>query len=165
MLARKGPGQPSVLGYSVHALMENRNGLVTDLELTRATGRAELDTASLLLRRQRKRARRRSVAGDKGYDNRQFIRECRQMGVTPHVAQNTRTPGGSGIDRRTTRHHGYEVSQRARKRVEEIFGWMKTVGGGRKLRFIGQARNRAWAFLTAAAYNLVRMGKLSPVAG
>lgn len=160
MLAKKGKGHPSVLGYQVHALMENRSGLVTDLELTRATGRAELDAAALLLRRQR-RKRRRTVAGDKGYDNREFVRQCREMGVTPRVAQNTRAPGGSTIDARTTRHPGYAVSQRARKRVEEIFGWVKTVGGGRKLRYIGQRRNRAWAFLTAAAYNLVRMGKLS----
>lgn len=160
MLAKKGNGQPAVLGYRIHALMENRNGLVTDVELTQATGRAELDTATVLLRRQRKK-RRRSVAGDKGYDNRQFVRECREMGVVPHVAQNTRTLGGSAIDGRTTRHRGYEISQRARKRVEEIFGWMKTVGSGRKLRFVGREKNRAWAFFTAAAYNLLRMGKLS----
>ena len=165
MLAKKGNGQPAVLGYRIHALMENRNGLVTDVELTRATGRAELDTAMLLLRRQQKRGRRRSVAGDKGYDNPQFVRECREIRVSPHVTQNTRTPGGSAIDGRTTRHAGYQMSQRSRKRVEEIFGWMKTVGGGRKLRFIGEARNRAWALMTAAAYNLVRMGKLSALAG
>lgn len=160
MLARKGRGQPAVLGYQVHALMENRNGLVTDVELTRATGRAELDAGMALLKRHGKK-RRRTVAGDKGYDNRAFVKACREMGVTPHVAQNTKTLGGSAIDRRTTRHQGYEVSQRRRKRIEEIFGWVKTVGGGRKLRYVGQERNRHWALLTAATYNLVRMGKLS----
>lgn len=160
MLARKGPGQPAVLGYHLHALMENRNGLVTDVELTQASGRAEVDTAVELLRRQRTKGRR-TVAGDKGYDNRRLVQICRDMGVTPHVARNIRTPGGSAIDGRTTRHPGYVKSQRRRKRIEEIFGWVKTVGGGRKLRYIGQARNAAWAFLTAAAYNLVRMGKLS----
>lgn len=164
MLARKGRGQPSVLGYHLHALMENRNGLVTDIDLTRASGRAELDAGAELLRRQPTRGRR-TVAGDKGYDNRGFIGSCRDMGVTPHVAQNTKRPGGSAIDGRTTRHSGYQVSQRRRKRIEEIFGWVKTVGGGRKLRYVGQARNRAWAFLTAAAYNLVRMGKLSAQTG
>ena len=164
MLARKGRGQPAVLGYQVHALMENRNGLVADVELTRATGRAELDAGVELLRRQQGRSRR-TVAGDKGYDNRGFVRECRDMGVTPHVAQNTKRPGGSALDGRTTRHGGYATSQRRRKRIEEVFGWVKTVGGGRKLRFIGRARNRAWAFMTAAAYNLVRMGKLSAQAG
>ena len=164
MLARKGRGQPSVLGYHMHALMENRNGLVTDVDLTRATGRAELDAGAELLRRQQSRVGR-TVAGDKGYDNRGFIGSCRDMGVTPHVAQNMKTPGGSAIDGRTTRHRGYQLSQRRRKRIEEIFGWVKTVGGGRKLRYIGAARNRTWAFLTAAAYNLVRMAKLSAQAG
>jgi transposase len=159
-LARKGRGQPAVLAYQLHALMENRHGLVADLELSKATGRSELDVAADLLKRQRKR-KQRTVAGDKGYDNRGFVRACREAGVTPHVAQNTKTPGGSAIDGRTTRHAGYQTSQRRRKRIEEIFGWIKTVGGGRKLRYIGQARNRAWAFLTAATYNLIRMGKLS----
>ena len=153
-----------MLGYHMHALMENRNGLVTDVDLTRATGRAELDAGAELLRRQQSRVGR-TVAGDKGYDNRGFIGSCRDMGITPHVAQNMKTPGGSAIDGRTTRHRGYQLSQRRRKRIEEIFGWVKTVGGGRKLRYIGAARNRTWTFLTAAAYNLVRMAKLSAHAG
>lgn len=162
MLARKGNGQPAVLGYTVHALMENRNGLITDIELTRATGRAELDTAERLLRRRQKKrkGRRATVGGDKGFDNKDFVRHCREMGITPHVAQNTETPGGSAIDGRTTRHVGYKVSQRKRKRIEEIFGWAKTVGGTRKLRLIGQACNGAWVMMMAASYNLVRMSKL-----
>lgn len=105
------------------------------------------------------------MATDKKYDTPGFVKACRDMGVTPHVARNLRTPGGSAIDGRTTRHSGYEISQRRRKRIEEIFGWMKTVGGGRKLRFIGQARNRAWALMTGTTYNLIRMGKLSLQSG
>jgi transposase len=160
MLARKGNGQPAILGYHLHALSENRNGLVADVELSRATGRAELDVAVEMLGRLEGTGRR-TVAGDRGYDNRGFVKACRELGVTPHVAQNLRTPGGSAIDGRTTRHPGYEVSQRKRKRIEEIFGWVKTVGRGRKLPFIGLNRNRAWAMMTAATYNLVRMATLS----
>jgi transposase len=162
MLARKGRGQPAILGYAAHALMENRNGLIADVELTRATGRAELDTAERLVKRQQEKrnGRRATVGGDKGYDNRDFVRHCREMGVTPHVARNTETPGGSAIDGRTTRHDGYKLSQRKRKRIEEIFGWAKTVGATRKLRFIGQACNGVWVTMMAASYNLVRMSKL-----
>ena len=125
---------------------------------------AEVDTAVEMLRRLEGTGRR-TVAGDRGYDNRGFVKACRDMGVTPHVAQNLRTPGGSAIDGRTTRHPGYEVSQRKRKRIEEVFGWIKTVGRGRKLPFIGVDRNRAWALMTAATYNLVRMATLSLQAG
>ena len=161
LLARKGNRQPAKLYYAGHVLMENRHGLVVDMDLTQATGFAERETALRLLHRQpHSRRGRRTVGADKGFDTRDFRDGCRTVRVTPHVAQNT-TRQRSSIDGRTTHHPGYATSQRVRKRVEEIFGWTKTVGGGRKLRYIGQDRNRAWALLTAAAYNLVRIGNLS----
>lgn len=160
-LARKGNAQPAKLCYAGHVLMENRNGLIVDLDLTEADGFAERTAGLDLLRRQRRRGRRRlTIAGDRGYDTRGFVAGCRELSVTPHLARNT-TKQRSAIDGRTTRHAGYAVSQRVRKRVEEIFGWVKTVGGGRKLRYIGRERNRDWLLLTGAAYNLVRMGKLA----
>ena len=102
-------------------------------------------------------SRRITIGADKGYDTADFVTMCRRMNVTPHVARRQT----SKVDGRTTRHSGYQVSQRIRKRVEEIFGWVKTVGGGRKLRYKGVARNRLWWELTAAAYNLLRMAKLA----
>ena len=96
---------------------------------------------------------------DKGYDSAEFVAGCRQLQVTPHVAQN-QSGRRSAIDGRTTRHHGYAISQRARKRVEEIFGWKKTVGGCRKLRFVGRARNRIWTLLAGATFNLTRIANL-----
>jgi hypothetical protein len=107
--------------------------------------------------------RRRTVAGDKGYDTSDFVATTRQMGFTPHVAPNT-TNRRSAIDGRTTRHRGHTISQRIRKRIEEPFGWIKTIAGGRKLRYIGQARNRAWFKITAAVYNLIRVTGLDAVA-
>jgi len=158
-LARKGNAVAAKLSYAGHLLMEHRNALITDMELTTATGYAERDTALALLRRLPQRARRRTVAGDKGYDTRDFIAGCRQLGVTPHVSQNT-TNRRSAIDARTTRHPGHEVSLRIRKRIEEPFGWMKTVAGGRKLRYVGLQRNRAWFLMTGAVYNLIRITAL-----
>ena len=136
-------------------MMENRNALLVDMELTAATGYAERQTAIELLSRLPATAKRRTVAGDKGYDTAGFVAEARKLGFTPHVAQNT-TNRNSAIDGRTTRHVGHQVSQRIRKRVEEPFGWIKTVGGGRKLRYIGRARNRACFLMTGAVYNLIR---------
>ncbi len=107
-----------------------------------------------------KRRRRRTVGADKGYDTKGFVAGCRALGVTPQVAKHN-NKRGSAIDGRVTRHRGYGVSQRKRKRVEEIFGWIKTVAGGRKLRYLGVARNQLWAELTAAAYNLVRMARIA----
>jgi transposase len=161
-LARKGSGKEAKLSYAGHALMENRNGLLVDLELTEANGYAEREAALLMLRRQRRRGRRgrRTVGADKAYDTRDFRDGCREQKITPHVAQDT-SNGRRSIDGRTTRHHGYAISQRIRKRVEEIFGWTKTVGGGRKLRFRGRERNRSWLLFTGAAYNLVRIGNLA----
>ena len=128
-LARKSNATAAKLCYTGHLLMENRNALIVDAELTAATGYAERDCAAEMLARLPTRARRRTVAADKGYDTRDFVAKTRAMGFTPHVAQNT-TNRRSAIDGRTTRHAGHQVSQRIRKRVEEPFGWIKTIGGG-----------------------------------
>lgn len=155
-LAKKGRGKEAKLSFTGHVLMENRNGLVVDVAMTQATGTAERDTALYLLGRL-PGTRRVTVGGDKGYDTLDFIAGCRTMKVTPHVARRST----SKIDGRTTRHAGYQLSQRMRKRVEEIFGWAKTVAGGRKLRYRGVERNRLWWEFTAAAYNLLRMAKIA----
>jgi transposase len=157
-LMRKGTGKEARLSFMGHVLMENRHGLVVDVELTRATGRAEREAALRMLDRQARR-RRITLGADKGYDSREFIAALRLRKVTPHVAQN-QSGRRSAVDCRTTSWGGYRLSQRVRKRVEEIFGWMKTVGGGRKLRFIGLARNRLWTEMMASAYNLVRVVRL-----
>jgi hypothetical protein len=159
-LARKGDGQPARLSFAGHVLMEHRSGLAVDVQITRAQGAPEWAVALEMLDRL-PRSGRKTVAGDRAYDTKGFVAGCRARRVTPHVAQYPTTPHRrSAIDGRTTRHPGYRQSQRWRKRVEEIFGWVKTVGGGRKLRFIGLARNQMWAELAVAAYNLVRMAHL-----
>jgi transposase len=154
-LARKGQGKEARLCLAGHILMENRNGLVVDVIVTQAIGTAERDTALDMLEKVPGK-RRITLGADKGYDTEDFVTECRELNVTPHVARKKY----SILDNRTTRHPGYQISQRIRKRIEEIWGWMKTVGGGRKLRHKGIARNQLWAELTTAAYNLVRMAKL-----
>jgi transposase len=159
MLAKKARGQETKLSYAGHILMENKSGLIIDLLISAATGTAERDGALVMLDRRRLPRKRATLAGDKGYDTRAFVEELRQREVTPHVTQNT-SNRKSAIDGRTTRHPGYGQSQRVRKRIEECFGWMKTVGGGRKLRYIGRAKNQLWATFTAIAYNLVRMANL-----
>lgn len=138
--------------------MENRSGLIVDVETTPATGAAERDAAITMLRRTVHKAGA-TVGGDKGYDTQDFVARTRAQGMSPHVAQNT-TNRRSAIDGRTTRHAGYAVSLRTRKQIEEAFGWIKTIGGMRKTRFIGQARVSAQSLLTFAAYNLVRIGGL-----
>ena len=158
-LARKGNGQETKLCYVGHILMENRNGLILDVLVTEANGRAEREAALVLLDRRQTPRKRVTLAGDKGYDTRAFVESLRQREVTPHIAQNT-SNRRSAIDGRTIRHPGYAVSQRVRKRVEECFGWTKTVGGGRKLRYIGVSKNQLWATFTAAAFNLVRLANL-----
>jgi transposase len=159
-LIRKGRGQPARMQYAHHVLMENRSGLIVETELTVATGRAERDTAIELLQRLPAAGRRRRTLGaDKGYDTTEFVAACRQLNVTPHVTQNV-SGRRSAIDGRTTSWPGYARSQRVRKRVEEIFGWQKTVGGCRKLRFVGRARNRIWTLLSAATFNLTRITNL-----
>jgi len=156
MLARKGDGKEAKLSYSGHVLMENRNGLIADAEVLQATGTAERD-AALLMMEAIPGDHAVTVGADKGYDTKNFVEEARNLNATPHVAQKKH----SAIDGRTTRHAGYAVSQQKRKRVEEIFGWMKTVGGMRKLRHRG-LQLVAWMFtFTAAAYNLVRIRNLS----
>ncbi len=159
LLARKSAGTPARLCYTGHLLMENRNALIVDAELTAADGYAERATAIELLARLPARARRRTVAADKGYDTAGFVADCRELGVTPHAAQHT-NGRRSAIDGRTTRHPGHRISQRTRPRVEEPFGWIKTVAGGRKLRYKGRQRNRAWFLLTTATYNLIRITAL-----
>lgn len=158
-LYRKSHNTAAMLCYSGHLLMENRNALIVDAELTFADGYAERATALDMLSRLPPTARRRTVAGDKGYDTRGFVADARALGFTPHVAQNN-TRQRSAIDGRTTRHAGHAVSIRIRKRIEEPFGWMKTVGGSRKLRYIGRERNRAWFKINAAVYNLIRITAL-----
>jgi transposase len=158
-LMRKGLGKETKLCFMGHVLMENRNGLVVDIDLTQATGRAEREAALVMLDRLERRKRRLTLGGDKGYDTQEFVAELRRRKVTPHVAQN-QSGRRSAIDGRTTSWGGYKVSQRLRKRVEEIFGWVKTIGGGRKLRYIGLECNQLWARFTASAYNLVRMVRI-----
>ncbi len=162
-LMRKGKGKEAKLCVMGHVLMENRNGLAVDVLLTHATGTAEREAAVRMLDRRPDPQRHGTVGADKGYDTQDFVARCRDRGMTPHVAQNT-AGRRSAIDGRTTRHPGYALSQRLRKRVEEIFGWIKTVGGGRKLRYIGLERNQFWAELTAATYNLVRMARIEATA-
>ena len=158
-LARKSNATAAKLSYAGHLLMEHRNALIVDMELTEATGYAERDAALEMLERLPPARRRRTLAGDKGYDVAAFVAEVRERGFTPHIAPNT-TRQKSTIDGRTTRHAGHLVSQRIRKRIEEPFGWMKTVGGGRKLRYIGKRRNRAWFVMTGAVYNIIRIAAL-----
>ena len=156
MLAKKGKGKEAKLCFMGHVLMENRNGLVVNVAMTRATGTAEREAALDMLG-QVPGSRRITVGGDKNFDTQDFVTDCREMNVTPHVACRE----ASTVDGRTTRHAGYQASQRIRKRIEEIFGWAKTVGGGRKLRYHGVDRNRLWWELTAAAYDLLRMAKIA----
>jgi transposase len=158
-LARKSSGQESKLAYCGNVLMENRHGLVVDTELVQCNGTAERD-AALLMAERVEGTHRITVAGDKGYDTHDFVAQMRGMNITPHVAQNEKRSGGSAIDGRTTRHAGYKVSQRKRKRIEEIFGWIKTIGMLRKTRHRG-LETVSWIFtFTATAYNLVRMRSL-----
>ena len=159
LFARKGRGQEARLSYAGHILMENRNGLILDLLVTQATGTAEREAALVMLDRRRLPRKRVTLAADKGYDTRAFVEELRQREVTPHVTQNT-SNRKSAIDARTTRYPGYAMSQRVRKRIEECFGWIKTTGAGRKLRYIGKAKNQLWATLTAVALNLLRMANI-----
>jgi transposase len=161
-LARKAKGREAKLSYSGSLLVENRNGLIMDAELLEANGRAERDAALMMLE-QVPGDHRITVGGDKGFDTAEFVTECRHMNVTPHVACNTGRRGGSAIDNRTTRHPGYTVSQRKRKRIEECFGWLKDIALLRKLKHRGLFRV-GWIFtFAAAAYNLVRLRRLIPI--
>ena len=158
-LARKGAGKEAKLSYSGHVLMENRHGLVVDATVRLATGTAERE-AAFDMAAQIPGDGRVTVGGDKNYDTADMVDKWRGLNVTPHVAQNNKHRR-SAIDQRTTRHPGYLISQQKRKRVEEIFGWLKTVGGFRKLRHRGRERVE-WMFtFGVAAYNLVRLRNLA----
>jgi len=160
LLARKSEGKESKLSYSGNLLVENRNGLIVDAEVFQANGTAERD-AALVMMEQIPGTKPVTVGGDKGFDTFGFVAECRNLRVTPHVAQNEKRRGGSAIDGRTTRHLGYARSQRKRKRIEECFGWLKTIALVRKVRHRGVCKVH-WIFtLACAAYNLVRMRNLA----
>lgn len=158
-LYRKSSAAPAKMAYLGHTLMENRSGIIVDVEFTQADGRAERAAASAMMRRQPKRSRRRTIGADKGYDTADFVVDAREAGFTPHVAQHTNARS-SAIDGRTAATEGYATSQRIRKRVEESFGWLKTVGGGRKLRYRGRQRNAAWFNVAMATYNVIRIVNL-----
>jgi transposase len=163
MLARKSEGKESKLSYSGNLLVENLNGLIVDAEVFQANGTAERDAALVMMERLGG-TQPLTVGGDKGFDTFGFVEECRHLGVTPHVAQNLARRGGSAIDGRTTRHAGYAISQKKRKRIEECFGWLKTIALMRKVRHRGLSKVH-WIFtLACAAYNLVRMRNLAAVA-
>ena len=160
LLARKSEGKESKLSYSGNLLVENRNGLIVNAEVFQANGTAERDAALIMLE-QIAGTKTVTVGGDKGFDTFGFVAECRNLQVTPHVAQNEKRRGGSAIDGRTTRHRGYALSQRKRKRIEECFGWLKTIALMRKVRHRGVCKVH-WIFtLACAAYNLVRMRNLA----
>jgi transposase len=153
-LARKGPGKEAKLSYAGHVLLDNRHGLVANVCVTAATGTAEREAALVLLGAEPQGG---TVGGDKGFDVASFVAGVRGLAFTPHVAQKAT---GSAIDGRTTRHAGYALSQRKRKLIEQVFGWMKTVGGLRKLRHRGGALVDSIVTFTAAAYNLIRLRTL-----
>lgn len=162
-LYRKSSSAEAKLTYLGHVLTENRHGLIVNTRLTQAHGKAEREAAVEMARQIPGGSQRVTLGADKGYDTRGLVEQLRELKVTPHVAQNT-SNRSSAIDERTTRHEGYRVSQRKRKRVEEVFGWMKTVGGMRKTRFRGLERV-GWMFtFVAAVYNLVRMRNLAAAA-
>src|SRR5262245_6890857 len=159
LLARKGNGKEAKLSYNGNLLTENRNGLIVNTEVFEANGTAERDAALVMLE-QIPGVGRVTVGGDKGYDTKDFVAESRHLKITPHVAQNVNRKGGSAIDARTTRHEAYAISQWKRKRIEECFGWLKTIALVRKVRHRG-IEKVGWVFtFAAAAYNLVRMRNL-----
>jgi transposase len=170
-LFRKGNGQSSRLCVMGHALMENRNGLTVDCEVTNASGTAERETALAMVKRSRKgrtrtmRKARVTLSADKGFDAEDFVRALKGQNVTPHIAINARTyPTGkvrkTAVNGRTTRHKGYEISQRCRKRIEESFGCAKTIGGAAKIKLRGLAKAKGFFTFQMIAYNLIRIPKL-----
>ena len=163
-LMRKGNGQPAKLSFGAHALMENRSGLLVDVQITDSTLFEPKAAAPMLDRRRQGRREIRTLGADKGYYNKAFVAWLRTRHIAPHIA---RIEGRSapGLDGRTTRHESYLVSQRKRKRIEEIFGWMKTVGGLKRSRFVGIAKTQLAAYMVGAAYNLLRMARLQPTTG
>lgn len=165
-LFRKGRGKEAKLAFMAHVLMENRYGLVADFALTEANGTAErqagLELAKRVKRRHRPRGRT-TLAADKNYDTRAFVASCRAARITPHVAQFQHARRSSAIDRRTTRHRGYAMSQTARLLIEKIYGWAKAVAGFRRSRYRGRRKTAFAGTLVMATYNLLRISKLQPV--
>ena len=163
-LLRKGRGQASMLCYALHLLMDNKCGLAVVCIGTEANGRCEREAAIEMIDCvDRPKSKRITLGADKGYDTRQFVADCRARKVTPRVAQNT-SNRRSAIDGRTTSRPGYSISQRVRRRIEEIFGWGKTVGGLHQTRFKGRRRFEMQSQIAVAAYNLIRIARLAPVA-
>ena len=162
-LMRKGNGQPAKLSFGAQALMENRHGLLIDLRISASTTSEAAAAEPMLDRRRQARQRMRTLGADKGYHSKGFVRLLLRRAIKPHIARidGRNTPG---LDGRTTRHAGYGTSQRKRKRIEEIFGWMKSVGGLRRTRFVGIAKTQLAAYLVGAAYNLLRLARLTPAA-
>lgn len=156
-LFKKAQGDKSRLCHMGHILMDNRHGLVVDVEITHASGTAEREAALKMLARQKRKRRQLTVGADKGYDCKAFVKACRKLGITAHVAAKKQH---SAIDGRTKRHEGYKTSLRVRKRIEEAFGWIKTVGGLAKTKLIGHAKLTGQALMGFATYNLVRMGSI-----
>jgi transposase len=163
-LMRKGNGQPAKLSFGAHALMENRSGLLVDVTITDSTLFEPKAAAPMLDRRRRAREGMKTLGADKGYYNKAFVALLRQRKIAPHIAR-IESRNAPGLDGRTMRHESYAISQRKRKRIEEIFGWMKTVGGLRKSRFVGIAKTQLAAYMVGAAYNLLRMARLQSATG
>ena len=165
-LYRKGKGKESKLSFMGHVVMDNRHGLVVSTSYTEATGTSERSAAIAMMKRVKgKRTCRLTLGADKNYDTNDCVSKMREMNITLHAAQNTKRRGGSAIDERTTRHVGYEISQWKRKIVEEIYGWIKTIGPMRKVRYKGLKRG-GWLFtFTNAAYNLIRIRNIIGATG
>jgi transposase len=164
-LFRKAAGQPSKLCFTGHALMDNRHGLISDVTVSASVGSTEAQEAiEMLVRQRRKHVRPRSVGADKGYHHQWFVDQLRSRGICPHVAciEGRRS---EGLDGRTLNSSAYRASQIVRKRIEQFFGWGKSVGGLRKTRLRGVRRNAQLLYLTAAAYNLLRISRLCPATG
>jgi transposase len=162
-LYRKSNAAPAVPSFLGHILTDNRHGVVVNVQTSEANGRAEREAAARMLDDVAKPGKKATVGADKAYDTKDFVETCRELNVTPHVAQNLNRKGGSAIDGRTTRHEGYEVSQRKRKCIEQCFGWGKTVGPIRQVMVKGLAKVDQIFTLTMAAYNLTRLRSLAQV--
>jgi transposase len=158
-MMRKGKGQEAKLSYGANVLMENRNGLCVDISIDEAGNRSERDGAEKMINNQRKKTAIKTVGADKGYHTSDFVEFLRKKKIHPHIAVKEKWRI-EGLDGRTTRTKGYEISQVIRKRIEEINGWMKTIGFFRKTRYVGKKYNQHWAYLTCLTYNLVRMANL-----
>ena len=163
-LRRKGPGKETKLSYAGHAIMENRHGLCVDVKVTSVEVTETEAAKAMLDRQQRKGIRPVSVGADKGFHNKDFVAHLRRRKIAPHIAM-IRGRNTPGLDQRTTRHASYAVSQRKRKRIEEIFGWMKAYGGLRRTMARGLRRVQLHVYLVGTAYNLLRLARLQPLTG